>query len=203
MTPGLPNKSERIINREHGLKMRKRNMRGISAKNRLSPGFTLVEIVIVLVVMGIIILAITPFLRVNLKSYVAVKKGKYNLEMARIGFNRMISEMRRIQGPLSIRFEDSSTMQFDAMFSRDGVISTKTITYAYDAAAGVVTRAEDPQGASTLVDNVSSFQLEYLDKAGNPISTESEIWRLRVSMTIGTGSEAAQFIQEIHPKIFQ
>ena len=196
-------KSDGFIHRECGMEVHKRRMRGLAAGKRFSPGFTLVEIVIVLVVMGIIILAITPFLRVNLNSYVAVKKGKHNIEEARIGFNRMISEMRRIQGPLSIRFENSTTMQFDAMFSRNGVISTKTITYNYDPDAQVVTRAEDPQGASTLVDNVSFFQLEYLDKAGNPIMTEADIWRLRVSMTIGTGTEAAQFVQEIHPKIFQ
>jgi prepilin-type N-terminal cleavage/methylation domain-containing protein len=192
-----------IINEEHGMERRKRNRQGISVKNRFSQGFTLIEIVIALLVTGIVILAITPFLRVNLMSYVTVKTGKNRMETARIGFNRMISEMRRIQGPLNIRFENATTMQFDAMFSRNGVIETKTITYTFDPAANEVTRAENPQGPSTLVNNVSAFQIEYLDKAGNPMTTEADIWRLRVSMTVGTGTDAAEFIQEIHPKIFQ
>ena len=180
----------------------KRKRRGFDSKNRRSHGFSLIEIIIVVVVTGIIIMAINPLLKTNLLSYVTVKNGKNNLETARLGFNRMISELRRLQDPLNIRFNTSTGMEFDGMFYRDDVIATKTIVYTYDPSAGVVTRSEGYAGTSTLIDNVTSFQIEYLDKDGNAVATQADIWRLRVSLTMGSGSSSAEFVQEIHPKAF-
>jgi prepilin-type N-terminal cleavage/methylation domain-containing protein len=172
------------------------------AKHGSSAGLTLIEIVVAIAVMGIVILAVTPFLKTNLKSYTTVRAGKNTLDMARIGFNRIISEMRRIQGPIEIRNQTAATIEFDGMFSRNDVLETKIIIYTYNQPAGVVTRSENYGGAFTLIENVSSFQIEYLDNNGNAAATYAQIWRLRVSMTVGSGADAVQFIQEIHPKRF-
>jgi len=169
-----------------------------------SRGFSLVELVIAIVVTGIIILAITPFLRLNLMSYVTVQSGKKNMDMARIGFNRMVSELKRIQNPNTIEgYLSGTTITYTGTFYKNDVWYSRNLRLTYDPSAQTVTRndLDRSSGDIVLVNNITAFQLEYFDR-DDAIATEAKkVWRMRLSMTAGTGANAVTFIQEIHPKI--
>ena len=166
-------------------------------------GFTLVELVIVLVVAAILVLAITPLMRVNLNAYVTVQKGKKNLDMARIGFGRMVSEMKRIQNANDVLILGTNQVQFEPAFYRNDDWYSHVIQYTYDPSAQVITRnvMTGDEIEYPLVKNVSAFTITYLDRNGTAVTTSKDIWRIRLSMTVGSGSGAVTYTQDIHPKI--
>ncbi|MDM7925005.1 MAG: prepilin-type N-terminal cleavage/methylation domain-containing protein [bacterium] len=166
-------------------------------------GFTLVELVIVLVVAAILVLAITPLMKVNLNAYVTVQKGKKDLDMARIGFGRMVSEMKRIQNANDVLILGANQVQFEPAFYRNGDWYSHVIQYTYDPAAQIITRnvMTGDMLEYPLVKDVSAFTITYLDRNGTAVTTSKDIWRIRLNMTVGTGSGAVTYTQDIHPKI--
>ena len=187
------------------MKARARQKAKTGSGGKSRRGFTLVELVIVIVVMGIVIVAITPFLRVNLASYIAVQSGKRNMDMARIGFNRMITELKRIQNPNTIEGVLSPTsITFTGTFYKSGNWYSRNLNLTWDSNAQTVTRDDIDRlsGPIILVNNVTAFQIEYFDRDNAVAATATDVWRIRLSMTAGTGSDAMTFVQEIHPKIF-
>ncbi len=166
-------------------------------------GFTLVELVIVLIVTAILILAITPLIKVNLNAFITVQQGKKDLDMARIGFGRMVSEMKRIQNANDVLILGTNQVQFEPAFYRNDDWYSHVIQYTYDAASQTITR--NVMTADMLeypmVKDVSAFTITYLDKNGAAVTTSKDIWRIRLIMTVGTGSDAVTYTQDIHPKI--
>jgi prepilin-type N-terminal cleavage/methylation domain-containing protein len=150
-------------------------------------GFTMIEMVIALTAAAILVGTVAPFFRVNLKSYMAVRLAKDTLEAARIGFNRMVSEMRRLQETNDINTATSST--FDFFFLKmDG--SFVRVKYAYDNTTGQVQRSIGGVN-SRLIEGVRSFSFTYFRKDGTSFTpgTLTDIWRVRITTVIGPDSE--------------
>jgi prepilin-type N-terminal cleavage/methylation domain-containing protein len=166
-------------------------------------GFTLVEMVIALVVTSILILAITPLLKVNLNAYVTVQQGKGDLNMARIGFGRMVSEMKRIQNANDVLILGTNKVQFEPAFYRNNNWYSEVIQYTYNSEDRSITRSVQTGSLTeyTLMQNVQSFSIDYLDKHGVAVTTSKDIWLIRLSVTVGSGTGVASYSQDIHPKI--
>ncbi|MBN2201354.1 prepilin-type N-terminal cleavage/methylation domain-containing protein [bacterium] len=170
---------------------------------RRSAGFTLIEMTVALVVAGIVMMAVLPLFKVNLNSYVTVQSGKQRLDMTRVGFNRMIAEMRRIQNANDVLILGDNQVQFDCALYRNGDWYTEVLQYTYDPANHVITRSNQSTDMVEypLLKNVQAFSLKYLDKAGVQVTTSQDIYMIQLSMTVGTGAQATTYTQEIHPKI--
>jgi prepilin-type N-terminal cleavage/methylation domain-containing protein len=183
--------------------VRTRRKRAQAGRPSLLAGFTLVELVIALVVTSILILAITPLLKVNLNAYVTVTKGKGDLNMARIGFGRMVSEMKRIQNANDVLILGTNQVQFEPAFYRNDDWYSEVIQYTYDTDAHEITRSVQTGDMVEypLMQNVQTFSIDYLDKNGAAVATSKDIWLIRLSVTVGSGTEVASYSQEIHPKI--
>ena len=153
-------------------------------------GFTLVEFVVVAVVTGIIVVSVLPFFRVNIDSYINVRKGKDLHQMARIGFNRLIAEMKLIENSLDIDYGNSDEIQFDIPNQND-------INYKFDS---YVLEREGEK----LVEGVQSLQFQYFRENGTQKSAgfwwDSDVWRIHVTMVVGDGSNNITLQGQVSPR---
>jgi len=154
-------------------------------------GYSLMELVIVLVVTGFLVVSITPFFRISIRSYMGTRLGKETLEASRIAFNRMISELKRIQTLNEIYYGSSTRIEFQ--YPDENGDEQYTI-YDYSS------------GNRWIIEGVTSFRITYYKSDGNsftPYYNTENIWRIKVEMTVGSkdyvGAEY-KLVQEIHPK---
>lgn len=171
-------------------------------------GYSLVELVIVLVVMGILVTVLAPALDVNLKSYMTVRAGKESLEASRIAFNRMMSELRRIETNNDILdihkglFTKEWYIQFNYPDEND---IDQTVSYRFNISKLWLLRNN-----SRFIEGVTNFTITCYKRDGSVLSPnflgyidESQVWRIRIQVTLGSKDEiGAEYtlIQEIHPK---
>jgi len=140
-------------------------------------GFTIIELVITIVVAAIIMTAALSFFMVNVDSYTNARMGKDILQSARIGWNRMLSEMKAIVGSEEIDRGYSDAIQFD--------LPTETnINYEWDD-----TYKQLEREGEKMIWGVQDFDIKYYDEEGNEISTpftsRDDVWRLKIRMKVG------------------
>jgi prepilin-type N-terminal cleavage/methylation domain-containing protein len=154
-----------------------------SRSRRTGRGFTMIEMVIALTAAAVLVGAVAPFFRVNLKSYMAVRFAKDSLESARIGFNRMVSEMRRLQDPNDFNSATSTSLDFDYL-KVDGTLAT--VRFFYNSSDGQIRRTYGGV-TSRLIEGVSNFSFTYYKADGTTFTPGAltDIWRVKVSTTIG------------------
>lgn len=163
-------------------------------------GYSLMELVIVLVVTGFLVVSITPFFRISIRSYMGTRLGKETLEASRIAFNRMISELKRIQTVNEIYYGSSTRIEFE--YPDENGVMQETV-YDYSSGNRWIWRDNN---SNPFIEGVTSFRITYYRSNGNSftpgVNTEN-IWRIKVEMTVGSkdyvGAEY-KLVQEIHPK---
>lgn len=177
-------------------------------------GYTLVEMVIVLVLMGILVTALAPVLDINLNSYMTVRAGKESLEASRIAFNRMISELKRIQTNNDILYicvkgllTKTCSMGFQFV---DENGNYKVVEYGFSPSNFWIWRDTPDASSSRFIEGVTDFTIECYNSSGSKLSPdllgyvdESKVWRIRITITLGSEEEiGAEYTltQEIHPK---
>lgn len=153
-------------------------------------GLTIVEFVIVTVVTGIVMVSVLPFFRVNVDSYVSIRKGKDLQQMARIGFNRMMAEMKLIESSLDIDYGYSDEIRFD-------IPTQNNINYELD---NYVLEREGEK----LVEGVQSLQFRYFRENGTEKGAgfwwDSDVWRVHVTMIVGDGSTNMTLQGQVSPR---
>ncbi len=151
------------------------------------------EVVIVMVVAGLILASSSTFMKTNVESYVMIKNSKESLQSGRIGFNRLIAELNRIERSLDIDWGYSGSVQFSIGVAWTG------IEYAYSS--GALKRE-----SVVLVSGVTSFSLQYFNRSGDELysfaSRRSDIWSIRITMVMGEGDQQFTFRSYIHPRNF-
>jgi hypothetical protein len=149
----------------------------IHLRIRSAGGFTIMELVITLVVSAIILTAVLPFFKVSVDSYTNARMGKDILQSARIGWNRMLTEMKAIVGSTEIDKAYSDQIQFD-------LPGETNINYVYNH-----TYKQLEREGEKMIWGVQSFALTYYNKDGNQISTpftaRNDVWRIKVRMEVG------------------
>jgi prepilin-type N-terminal cleavage/methylation domain-containing protein len=167
--------------------MRKHNHK--IAYCREEQGFTLTEMAIVLVVTGILITASAPFFRLNVDSYIQVRNGKDIIQSGRIGFNRMMSELHRIEDPLDITYASSSSIHF--------IVDSKLIVY--ELYNNVLLRNDE-----RFIDQVQGFTVYYYQDDGilksTPFSYDSNVWRIQIELTVGDESNNFLLRGQVSPR---
>jgi prepilin-type N-terminal cleavage/methylation domain-containing protein len=173
------------------------------ANHSPAKGFTLVEMAIAIVVTSIIVVTITPFLRTTVNSYMTVRLGKETMEAARIGFNRMSSEIRRIEAPTQFTSGSSTSFEFEFTNEND---STGDVEYYYDSHNYWLVRRDNWTGVtSRLVEAVTALKFTFYNRSGSTFTptrmTAQNIWRIKLEMTVGK-DEGRKFTitEEMFPK---
>ncbi len=151
---------------------------------------TLMELVVVIVVMGVVAITTVPFFRVNVDSYLSVRGGKDALQSARIGYNRMMNELKMLENSLNIDNGYSHKFRFD-------LPQQNNINYTFDS--GVLTRE-----GQVLVSGVQSFVVKYYKEDGSMKSTpffyDSDVWRIKIEMEVGDGTDNFYLQGQVSPR---
>jgi Tfp pilus assembly protein FimT len=163
-----------------------------TALKNLTRGFTVMELVIVLIVSSVLVISVTPFFRTNIQAYMTARTGKEMLEQSRIGFNRMMSEIRRI--PKNCLLELSSHVLRFWVQDQNGNIPALDVKYSYNSSYGQILRND-----IRLVEGVSDFTVTGYTKTGATTTDETQVWRIRISMTLGLDDQACTVVEEVVP----
>ena len=151
---------------------------------------TLMELVVVIVVMGVVSITTVPFFRVNVDSYISVRGGKDALQSARIGYNRMMNEIKMLEASLDIDNGYSNKFQFDLPHQSN-------INYTYES--GTLTRE-----GQVLVSGVRSFVVKYYKEDGSlkntPFFYDSDVWRIKIEMEVGDGTDNFYLQGQVSPR---
>lgn len=153
-------------------------------------GFTLVELVLSIAIVGVLAAVVGPILIGAVKSYALVTNRQATLNSTRLAIERMSSEMKLIPSANSIDIFQASTFQFDTPSEND---------INYTLSSGNLLRS-----GAVLVSNVTSLSFAYLDANGAPTATKANIKRISVEMTInaGSGFGTLQLRTQVFPRRF-
>jgi len=151
-------------------------------------GYTLIEIVLVIVIIAVLAgILIEPF-RLGVKSYIGIETRADLTSQAREATSRIVREMRNIQKKANdkpnITSADATSITF--VDHRD-----TTISFSFSPSENTVLR-----DTSILADKVSSFQVRYFDgnngEISSPLDTEAKrdaVRRILVIMAMQEGTE--------------
>lgn len=154
-------------------------------------GFTLLEMGVVVVVMGLIIVAILPYIKVNVLSYTTISLGKYTTQSARIALSRMFAEMKMIESWQELDVVGDDRIRFD-------IPGEDNIYYYYHPLSKTLRRNNIP-----FLELVQSFVIRYFRSDGSEKTSfflHSDIWRIEIEMEVGDGETIVVLQGQVSPR---
>ncbi|MGH7741695.1 MAG: prepilin-type N-terminal cleavage/methylation domain-containing protein [Candidatus Eiseniibacteriota bacterium] len=149
-------------------------------RRRHETGFSLVELMVVTVVLGMVVLVVSSVLMTSSKAESkTVRRAKVQGDTRQAMF-LMTTEIRQAGadpanppiGLVGLAAGDDRSIHIRADLNGNGVLETaepsEDITYAWDSTAKVITR--NPGSGAAVVDtNVTAMQFTYFDNTGAPV----------------------------------
>ena len=170
--------------------MMKKNKTNIRTIFQNENGFSLIELTVVIVVTSVFTLTTLPFFKVNINSYLQVKSGKNMIQSARIGFNRMMNEMKQIESSIVVNQAFTHGINFD-LPGEPGI----DYTFSY----GSIKRNN-----VKLIENVQNFELRYYSADGTekatPFYYDSDLWRIHIEITVGESGSYLVLRGQVSPR---
>ncbi len=163
-----------------------------------SKGFTLVELVIVIVLMGIITGIVGSILLGAIDAWTFKFNRQDLLSDGRLAMNRMAREIKEVKNRAKVTTADASEFSFENIDSVD-------ITYALSDTD--LDRTED-ETTNTLAEDVSSLAFTYFDADGDEIEEPdvapgaTDIRRIRINITLTKNGENFYLQSDISPRNF-
>jgi len=137
-------------------------------------GFTLIELVLSIALIGIMAGLVGPMLTNGIKSYAMVASRKTALGQVRLSMERIAYEIRLIPNTASIDIWTGSAIQFD-------LPTEANISYS-------LTGSNLMRSGVVIADNVTVLTFSYYDSSGNPAAAVGDIYRIRFEITQNTGN---------------
>ncbi len=138
-----------------------------------APGFTLIELVLTIAIMGIVIGLVGPMLYGGVRSYSLVASHKAALAQVHLAMERMTYEIRLIPATANIDTWTASDLQFD-------LPTEANVRYTLSG-------TDLQRSGIDLASNVTSLAYTYYDSSGNPAAVVDNIYRICVEMTLSAG----------------
>lgn len=156
-------------------------------------GFTLMELIITMVLMGTLATFVAMFMWYDVNMYQKVVSNTDGLQSSRMALQRMARDIRQIANRDSIVTATSSALKFDDT-------SDSLVYYLYAS-------SELRKNNYTFLKNVSGFQFTYLDESGSTISSPvldfSLISTIKVSLTTDKNDKVVNLNTTIRPRNFR
>ena len=154
---------------------------------RKKGGFTLLEVILALIVMGIITVTLVPLFRNNIEMYLHTAAIVEAGQSSRIAFNRVIMSMREMT---------------DLNNGTDASINFNDIngdTYSYEISGDYLL-----MNGSVAAENVSGMILEYVSMDGSTSAApDSSTWSIRVTLNFNIMNSPQSYSAEIMPRNWQ
>lgn len=153
-------------------------------------GFTLVELLLSIAILGILAAVVGPVLGTGIRSYALTVNRKVALNSARLAVERITTETRLIATQNDIDTFTSSVFQFD--------LSTES-NINYSLSGGSLQRS-----GVTLANNATALTFTYLDANGISTATKANIQRIQIELSInaGTGYGSITVRNQVFPRKF-
>ena len=167
------------------------NMQIFSQKIRSEAGFSLLEMIITIIVLSIITTSVTPFIQVQIDSYVHGLEAKYASQTIRLGMDRALSEIRRAQSTGTINTATQSEFDFTNTDGDRIEITYGTFTANGNSSPSLMFRVVGGADPMPLIYDVSECTFTYLTGSGNTTTTPANIRVVQIALTVedeGTGS---------------
>ncbi|NOY77761.1 MAG: type II secretion system protein [Calditrichaeota bacterium] len=155
-------------------------------------GFTMIELIVVIVMTSIIAGVVARFLVFGVDAYHFVDERKRALHEARLALHLMNSEFRQVRDPSGLYIAQDDKLQFVNY-------SNQVNTYLYS-------NNRLFKNGFTIAENVTSFHFYYLKADGTylqtPVSADSltYVWNIEASYTIQMGAQSVPFHLLVHPR---
>jgi prepilin-type N-terminal cleavage/methylation domain-containing protein len=143
---------------ERGIKIVKKLIKIFNIKNQ--KGFSLIEMMVVVVILGLIVLGLVTFFTGGAKSWVAGQSQLTAQRNARQAMDRMVREIREGKDIENISNTISIKINYPASFGKSSV--------TYSLSDSTISR-----GGNALINNVQSLTFTYFDSSGNPAVSEN------------------------------
>jgi prepilin-type N-terminal cleavage/methylation domain-containing protein len=163
---------------------------------RAPRGFTVFELVMVILVFGIVSAAVAPFLASAFRSYFTGKDISETDFQARVAVERMTRDLRGIRAPADITMTSASDMTY---VDTDG----NTVRYCQGAVGGCPGTAGDlMRNGQALASGVSSLTFSYLSRAGAATATPTAVFYITFAFTDTQNGVAKSFSATVSPRNF-
>lgn len=149
-------------------------------KPRQTSGFTLIEMVIVIVLLGIIASFAGKLLLQSARSAHTQYNTAETLEPARLALFRIAKDIRNIRSNTATDLNISSANQLILTTS-----SGKKITYSLSGTQLLLNR-------NALANHVSSLSFNYYNSAGSSTTTVTDVHYIRVQLTVAQNNNATR-----------
>lgn len=151
----------------------------VSGSARRSAGFSLVELIVSIVVLGVLAAVTAPIFSSSLRVYVESDAHLTTLGKARYATERIARELREVQrnaGAYSFSVMGPNNMTFT---KQDGTI------VALSVAGGNMNMSYTPPGVmAPLTDELSALSFTYLTAAGTPGASAATVVSVDVSLSL-------------------
>lgn len=165
--------------------------RNLSSRHARHGGFTLIELVLTLLILGIISAVVSQFALQGIRSYSTEQDRGAAHSQARLPVERVAREVRAIRSATAgdIPIMTVTDLRFTDTLGQD-------IRFTW--AAGILTR-----NGQTLATNVTSCAFEYLQSDGSTVAAlPTELWFVRLTMTAAQGATSLPMRVQVHPRNF-
>jgi len=132
-------------------------------------GFTVVEMVMVIAILGILIGTLAPWLIESAQSFNLISNRKSMLGQIRSGFDRMVAEIRLIPGQAQIISTTSGSFQFQYP-------TGTSITYSLSGTNLM-------RNSDILINNVTALSFTYYDQSGTATTTPGSVRSVMINLT--------------------
>ncbi|MBN2103843.1 type II secretion system protein [bacterium] len=150
-------------------------------------GFTVLEMILALIIMGIIVTVLTPLFRNSISMYIYTTEIAEEGQIARIAFNRMLMDMR-----------DITTLNSGTSTSIDFIdVDNDNLNY-YVSGSNLFLNG------SLAAENLNDLTIEYIDWNGASIDEpDSSTWQIRITMEFDIMGSPQTYTGEIQPRNWQ
>ena len=153
-------------------------------------GFTLIEMILVIILLAIIGAALSAAFLPGMQTYRAVDLRKEAIQNARTGMQRVLKDTREAQSFLACSpCNPTNTLTFTNVLN-------SVITFSWAGAA------QNPltRNGSLLASNVDDFTVTFYNQAGGVPADETVIWRVQVDLEVRLDDQIVNLRSEIFPR---
>lgn len=147
-------------------------------------GFTLIELMVVLVILSLIIIGTVTFFGGGMRSWIS---GQFQLQAqrdARMYLDQMVKEIREGDKIDSDSDEHSITVEYN-------ILSKETVTYSWSGTSGdSIFRDTESGTPARFLDNVHNFSLTYLNQSGIIMTDESNASTVVINLQLDLDGDA-------------
>jgi prepilin-type N-terminal cleavage/methylation domain-containing protein len=159
----------------------------LTLPRRSSPGFTLPELVIVIVVVSIAAVTFSSMFIEAVKTYQFIDVEKDLLQDARYAEERIARELKRVKDSVSVTAASATTLAF---VDRDDA----TVSFSWSGVSGAPLLYTKDGSSHTLARGVDSLAFQYWKQDGAaaaPVVAPSatDVWRVTVFLRLIKGSQ--------------